>query len=220
MKILLIEDDREIANFLKRSLQEEFFIVDVARDGERGLSMARINNYDLILLDYILPKKDGREICKEIRISKDTPIIMLSVRSEISDKSELLDLGVDDYVTKPFSFEELLSRVRAVLRRPKKIEKDVLRTGNLWLDYGKHIAMFGNRDLELTRKEFILLEFFMKNKGQTISRSDIIEHVWDSSADPFSNTIETHIASLRRKIDSENKLKYIKTVSGSGYRLD
>ncbi len=220
MKILLIEDDKEITNFLKRSLQEEFFVVDIARDGEKGLSMARINDYDLIVLDYILPKKNGKEVCTEIRENRNTPIIMLSVKSEISDKSEMLDLGADDYVAKPFSFEELRSRIYAVLRRPNRLEEKILETESLRIDKGKHVVTCRGENVDLTRKEFMILELLMKNKGQIVSRSNIMEHVWDSSADPFSNTIETHIASLRRKLDTENKGKYIKTISGLGYRLD
>ena len=221
MKILVVEDEKEIRNYIKSSLEAECFVVDTAADGERGAYLAKINDYDLITLDNVMPKKTGMEVCKEIRAGgKNTPILILSVKSETTTKVDLLNAGADDYLTKPFSIDELLARIRALLRRPKEIEEDILKIDNLELDINKHIVRRGGKDIYLTRKEFAFLEYLMKNKGNMLSRGMIMEHVWDMSVDPFSNTIEAHIMSLRKKIDQPGMKKLIHTVQGRGYKID
>lgn len=220
MRILIIEDEKEVSDFLKQSLENECFAIDVAKDGEKGSFLARTNDYDLIILDYILPKKDGRQVCEEIRKAKKTvPILILSVKSEIPTKVDILNIGADDYLTKPYSFEELLARIRALLRRPKQIEGKVLEIDDLILDNKKHSVKRGKKEIYLTRKQFMLLEYLMKNQGMVMSRGMIMEHVWDMSGDLFSNTIETHISALRRKIHSSTKKKLIQTISGRGYKI-
>ncbi len=221
MRLLIIEDDTETRDFLKNGLQAEGFVVDTAEDGEKGSYIARTNDYDLIILDNILPKKEGHLVCKEIReTKKHSRIILLSVKSEIPHKIDLLNGGADDYLTKPFSFLELLARIRAVLRRPKAIEEDILLIDDLTLDRNKQIATRGKQEIYLTKKEFLLLEYLMKHKSNFLSRGSIMENVWDIDSDPFSNTIETHIMNLRKKIDSGKKKKLIHTVPGRGYKID
>lgn len=220
MKILVIEDEKGIREFLKLGLESEYFAVDTAEDGETGSTLARSNNYDLIILDNVLPKKLGLEICKEIRSRQKTvPIIILSVLSETTKKVDLLTSGADDYLTKPFSFEELLARIRALLRRPQELKGEILQIDNLTLDTIQHLVKCDEKEIYLTRKEFELLEYLMRNQEKVLSRGMIMEHVWDMNADPFSNTIETHILNLRRKIDRNGKNKLIHTLPGSGYRM-
>lgn len=219
MKILIIEDDKKIIDFLKASLEAEYFAVDVAHDGEKGLYLARTNEYDLIILDNNLPKKKGNEVCEMLRQEgKTTPILVLSVKTETHDKVELLNLGADDYLSKPFSFQELLARIRALLRRPQQIEGDVLSISDVTMDTKRLKVLHQDKEVLLTRKEFMLLELLMRNRGTVLSRSMILEHVWDINADPFSNTIESHIMSLRQKLDPQKKL--IQTIPGRGYRID
>lgn len=221
MKILVVEDEKEIRDFLKKSLEAECYVVDVAKDGEQGSFLARTNDYDLILLDNIMPKKTGLEVCRDIRQEENNvPIIMLSVQSETITKVDLLNAGADDYLTKPFSLDELLARIKALSRRPNKIENEILLIDDLSLDAGRHLVQRGQTDINLTRKEFTLLKYLMKNQGTVLSRSMIMEHVWDMSADPFSNTIESHIVSLRKKVDLNNRQKLIHTVNGRGYKMD
>lgn len=220
MHILIVEDEREINDFLRVSLEAECFAVDTAFDGDRGSYLGRTNEYDLIILDNVLPIKEGREACKEIRESgKTTPIIMLSVKSETVTKVDLLNAGADDYMTKPFSLEELLARMRALLRRPKQIESEVLSLEDLIVDTKRHMVKRGGREVYLTRKEFVLLTYLLKNAGAAMSRGMIMEHVWDMNIDPFSNTLESHILSLRKKIDIKSKKKLIRTVPGIGYKV-
>ncbi|MDD5084063.1 MAG: response regulator transcription factor [Candidatus Moranbacteria bacterium] len=221
MRILVIEDDESIARFLTLSLEAECFVVDTTTDGEDGSYLARTNEYDVIILDNVLPKKSGREVCAEIRRQGITvPILMLSAVMESNAKVELLDTGADDYLTKPFSLDELLARVRALLRRPKHLLEDILRIDNLSMDVKRHIVTRNDAEIRLTRKEFILLEYLLRNQGVVLSRSSIMDHVWDMHADPFSNTIESHILSVRKKIDSAAEKKLIHTVSGRGYVMD
>lgn len=221
MRILLIEDEKDIAEFIKISLNTEFYTVDVAGDGERGSFLARTNDYDLIICDYVLPKQNGPEIVKEIRQeNQHVPIIMLSVKSEIDTKIDLFNLGVDDYLTKPFRFEELLAHIRAILRRPPKRDNQILKIDDLTIDVDRHLVKRGRQVITMTRKELSLLEYLLKNRGRVISRTTIMEHVWDANADPFSNTIESHITNLRRKINLPGKKELIHTVSGLGYKVD
>ena len=220
MRLLVIEDDNGIAEFLKSSLEAELYSVDVMEDGERGSYAARTNDYDLIILDYSLPNKSGKEICQEVRAAgKSVPMIMLTVNTESLNKVEMLNLGVDDYVTKPFVFAELLARVKAVLRRPKPIQSDMLEVGDLEVDTTKYRVYRNKKEIYLTRKEFQLLEYLLRNKDSVVSRGMIMEHVWDKHGDIFSNTIETHILNLRKKVDIEGGAKLIHTVPGRGYRL-
>lgn len=221
MKILVIEDEKEIADSLKKNLETECFIVDIINDGEEGLITATNNHYDLIILDNILPRKTGSEICKELRQKNiTTPILIISVRSEIDMKIKLLNLGADDYITKPFVFNELLARVKALVRRPKEIEQEILTLGTLSVDTKKHKVTRNNKEIYLTKKEFMFLECLLKNVGRVMSRRMILERVWDINADPFSNTIESHIVNLRKKIDIKNEEKLIHTVTGRGYKID
>ncbi len=221
MRILVVEDEKEISKFLKASLEAEFFSVDVAEDGEQGSYLGRTTDYDLVILDNILPKKTGSGVCEDIRKNgKNVPIIMLSVKADTASKVELLNAGADDYLIKPFSLEELLARIRALLRRPKHIESEVLTLDDLTLDTKTCVVRRGKSDIYLTRKEFMLLEYLLRNKSIVLSRGMILEHVWDMDADPFSNTIESHILSLRRKIDSPSKRKLIHTIPGRGYKMD
>lgn len=220
MRILIIEDEQDIIKFLKPSLEAEYFTVDVAKDGKQGSFLARTNGYDLIILDNMLPEKNGIEVCREIReADKTMPILMLSVVSETGKKVDLLNAGADDYLTKPFSLDELLARVRALLRRPAKIEGEVLQIDDLVLDSKKYLVSRAKKAIYLTRKEFSLLEYLMRNQGVVLSRGMIMEHVWDMNADPFSNTIEAHVLSLRRKIDAHSENKLIQTVPCRGYRI-
>ncbi len=221
MKILVIEDEPGIINFLKAGLESEYFVVDVAEDGEKGSYLARTNEYDAIILDNMLPEKSGAEVCEEIRRDgKTTPIIMLSARAEMSTKVELLNKGADDYLTKPFSLEELIARIRALLRRPAAISSDILEVGDLVMDTKQHLTRRGGREIYLTKKEFMLLELLMRRKGAVVSRGAIMEHVWDMNADPFSNTLESHILNLRKKISTKGKSPLIQTVPGVGYKIE
>lgn len=220
MRVLVVEDNRGIRDFLKKNLEAEYFAVDAAEDGERGAYLGRVNDYDIVILDYMLPKKTGLEVCREIRQSKKPArIIMLSVNSETATKVNLLQTGADDYMTKPFSFAELVARMRALLRRPAQIQDDVLTTGDMILDRHRHEVTCGNHLVRLTRKEFCLLELLMLTPGHVVSRGVIMEHVWDANADLFSNTIESHVSSLRHKLSAAGKQQFIETVPGAGYKV-
>lgn len=221
MRILVVEDEKEIAQSLKKTLEAECFTVDLAHDGEEGSFLARVNDYDLIILDINLPKKEGLEVCRDIRDSgKMVPILIVSVRSETINKVDLLNAGADDYLTKPFSVDELIARVKALLRRPREIKDDIIKVDGLIIDLKKHIVTRSGKEIYFTRKEFMLLEYLMRNEGVILSRAMIMEHVWDMHVDPFSTTIESHIASLRRKIDIKGVKKLIHTVPGMGYVMD
>jgi DNA-binding response OmpR family regulator len=221
MKLLIVEDEQDIRDFLKVNLDAEMFTVDTAEDGETGSYLARTNNYDVIILDNVLPKKSGAQICQELRKSgKTTPIIMLSVQSEPLQKIDLLNIGADDYLTKPFTFGELLARIRAVLRRPQQLTSEILQFEDLSLDLSTHKVFRGKKEIYLTRKEFELLEYLLRHRGSVVTRGALIENIWDMHADPFSNTIETHILNLRRKVDAPESQKLIQTVPGRGYKVD
>ncbi len=218
MRLLLVEDEQPIITFLRSCLEAECFVVDVATDGEQGSFLGRTNDYDIIILDNRLPKKIGKLVCQDIRAArKSVPILMLSVVNESMTKTELLNLGADDYLTKPFALPELLARVRALLRRPRTIEPELLQLGDITLNTRAHVVKKKDKDVPLTKKEFILLRYLMKNCGTALTRAMIMEHVWDMNADPFSNTIESHVASLRKKIDPRGQ--FISTVSGIGYKM-
>lgn len=221
MRILIAEDDINVSEFLKSRLQEKCFAADIASDGTAALYQAKTNGYDLILLDYDLPIKNGYEICNDLRQNNiHTPIIMISATTEVPHKIDGFALGIDDYVTKPFFFNELLARIHAILRRPKTQSESILCIDDLSLDTVKQKVMRGTKSIYLTRKEFSLLEYLMRNTGNVISRSTLMEHIWDVNADPFSNTIETHILNLRKKIDRPSPHKLIHSVPGRGYKID
>lgn len=221
MRILIIEDEEEITSFIRKGLVSEHFVVDSATDGEQGLKLAGINDYDLLVLDIKLPQKDGIEVCREVRRKGKTfPIIMLSVKSDTHTKVEALNIGADDYLTKPFSFEELLARIRALLRREKKIIGPRLKFADLEMDTIAHEVKRAGRLIQLNKKEFTLLEYFMRNPGITLTRSMILEHVWDMNTDPFTNTVDVHVRFLREKIDNRHRQKLIQTVHGYGYKME
>jgi len=202
MRILVIEDNKEIQDVIKAGLAAECFVVDVANDGEAGSYQARINDYDAIILDNMLPKLTGVEVCTDIRdAGKSTPIIVLSAKTEPAEKTALLNAGADDYMGKPFSFEELLARIRAILRRPPHVDDAALRIDDLVLNAKTQTVSRSEKNIHLTRKEFALLEYFMKNPDATLSRAALMHHVWDINADLSSNTLEAHIMTLRKKID-------------------
>jgi DNA-binding response OmpR family regulator len=220
MRILVVEDEKDISTLLERALRENAFSVDAAEDGERASFLARTNAYDVIVLDSVLPKKSGIDVCREIRAAGRTvPILMLSAIQEPAIKAQALDAGADDYVGKPFSLNELLARIRALLRRPKQITGEILKVDDLTLNTKTHTVHRAKMEIHLSPKEFSLLEYLLRNKGAVLSRSMILEHVWDMAIDPFSNTIESHIVSLRRKIDRPGKGTIIRTVPGVGYRI-
>jgi DNA-binding response OmpR family regulator len=221
MRILIVEDDTRVSDLLKRGLEAECFVVDISHDGEEGLKLAVQHDYDLLVLDNVLPKKSGIEVCRELRArGRAMPIIILSVKSETFTKVELLRAGADDYLSKPYSFEELLARVQALLRRPRHIDSEVITIGPLTLDSKRHVVRYGQQEIYLSRKEFMLLEYLMRNRGIVLSRGMILEHVWDMNTDPFSNTIESHIMSLRKKLERPAKVKLIYTISGRGYKFE
>ena len=220
MKMLIIEDDRDICELIEYSFKEEGFSVDIALDGERGSFWGRTNVYDIIILDYSLPKKNGHTVCSEIRASgKSSPIIFLSVSYDVDKKVEALERGADDYMTKPFSFEELRARVRTILRRPKKVKNPIIKIGDISMDTNKQEVYKNAKSIYLTRKEYNLLEYLMRSPGAILSRSMIMEHVWDSDSDPFSNTVESHILKIRKKINTDSQKDLIRNIPGRGYTI-
>lgn len=220
MKILLVEDEETISIFTKKGLEAEFFIVDVASDGKEGEKMARMNEYDAIILDHNLPNKNGIQICKSLRDSGDMcPIIMLTAENEVEKKVEAFDCGASGYMTKPFAIEELVARIRALLRFENKGKDMILSQKNIELDLKKYTAKRADKFMSLRKKEFALLEYFLRNPEKVLTRSMILEHVWDTNADPFTNTVDVHIRSLRQKLNEGFPDKLIDTVRGIGYRL-
>lgn len=220
MNVLIVEDDKKVSNFLKTSLESQYFNVTCRANGKDGLNAAIDNDYDIIVLDYILPEKNGYEVCKAIRADGvKTPILMLSVKTTLNTKVELLNAGADDYLTKPFSLDELTARINALLRRPPQAEQIVLAIDTLTLDPQKILVERNGSSIPLTRKEFMLLEHLMRHTHTVVSRKSLLEHIWGMHADPFSNTVESHISTLRKKIHSEKDKKLIHTVPGGGYIL-
>jgi DNA-binding response OmpR family regulator len=221
MRILVIEHETDLREYLKKNLEIECFAVDTAGTGEQGSYMGRIHDYDLILLDDNLPGKSGLEVCREIRaIGKSSPIMVLSEETEVDVKINFFNLGADDFLCKPFSYKELSSRIRAILRRPARIILPTLEVDDLTLDTINQTARRGSKQIYLTRKEFALAEYLMRNSGSIVSRTSLLEHVWSDEIDPFSNTIEAHILNLRKKIDKPARKKLIHTVPGRGYVMD
>jgi len=220
MRILVIEDEKKVANFIKRGLQEEGYAVDLSSDGEDGYFQAEEIQYDLILLDLMIPKLDGLTLCRKLRQNGiQTPLIMLTAKDSIKDKVTGLDSGADDYLTKPFSFEELLARIRALMRKGKNQQPACLQVGDLMLDVVGHKAYRSGEEIILTVKEYALLEYFMRNAGTVITRTMIAEHVWDINFDTFTNVIDVYVNYLRNKIDKGRETRLIHTVRGRGYIL-
>jgi heavy metal response regulator len=220
MRILVVEDEKKIAEFIKRGLKEEGYAVDAAYDGEQGLFLAKTNEYDLILLDIMLPKIDGLAACRTVKeLPHAPPVIMLTAKDTVRDKVVGLDSGADDYLTKPFAFEELLARIRAILRKKNGHSPTSLEAGALKLDLLTHKVTRSGKDIELTAKEYALLEYLMRNKNRIVTRTMISEHVWDIDFDTFTNVIDVYINYLRNKIDSGHQKKLIQTVRGRGYIL-
>ena len=218
MRILLIEDDKKITAALNRGLKSEGYAVDNAADGITGQELAEINNYDLIILDIMLPKQDGWQTCAKLRGNKIlTPILMLTALDDVSDKIKGLDQGADDYLAKPFHFGELLARMRALLRRGKEINSAVLEKYGVKLNLNTHTANRDGKDVQLSTKEFALLELFLMNPNKILTRETISEHLWDMNFDPRSNVIESFVKFLRQKIDKDFGNPLIHTVRGSGY---
>lgn len=220
MRVLVVEDEEKVASFIRKGLEEEHHAVDMALDGEEGLGMAQINPYDVILLDLMLPKLDGYRVLQRLRSEGiETPVLVLTARDGVGDKVRGLDLGADDYLTKPFAFEELLARVRALLRRGKPQRSPVLKVADLSLDPASRRVTRAGTPIELTAKEFALLEYLMRHPGQVLTRTMISEHVWDQSFDSYTNVIDVYVNYLRKKIDQGFEPKLIQTVRGVGYVL-
>jgi two-component system OmpR family response regulator len=221
MKILVVEDDPAIADILRGGLVSDAHTVDVAMDGKDGSFLGRTYDYDAIIMDHALPGKNGITVCKEIRsIGKTAPIIFLSITGDTDNKVAALESGADDYMTKPFSMSELRSRLRAVARRNPVMIQEELRIHDLVLDPGRHSATRGEKHIHLTKKEFALLEYMMRNKGAVLSRTTLMEHVWTADSDPFSNTVEAHMRNLRKKINTGGKRDLIANMPGHGYIMD
>ncbi len=220
MRLLIVEDERKLSGFMKKGLEEEGYAVDVASDGESGLEMASDGAHDLVILDIQLPGINGLQVLHELRKEKvTTPVLLLTVRSTVEDKVRGLDAGADDYLTKPFAFEELLARVRALLRRRSEVKQGTLQVGDLRLDPARRTVFRGERRVDLTAKEFALLDYFMRNPGRVLTRTMIAEHVWDYNFDSMTNVIDVYVNYLRRKIDSGHAPKLIHTIRGVGYVL-
>lgn len=220
MRILVVEDERKIAEFLKKGLKAEGYAVDVAPDGEEGYALAGTQEYDLVILDLRLPKMDGLTLCRTLRAEKfAAPILMLTVRDSVKDKVLGLDSGADDYLTKPFDFEELLARVRALVRKRGAAEATRLQVDDLVIDLLAHAAQRAGKDIPLSPREFALLEYLTRNAGVVVTRAMIAEHVWDIHFDSFTNVIDVSINHLRGKVDRDFPKKLIQTVRGRGYVL-
>lgn len=222
MRVLVVEDEKRIAGAIKKGLEHESYAVDVAYDGEEGFFLASTEDYDVIVLDLMLPKKDGLAVCRELRQQGvKTPILILTARGQVHEKVEGLNAGADDYLPKPFAFEELLARIRALTRRPKEYVDSVLNEDSLELNTLTFQVKRAGKEIKLSRKEFALLEYLMRHKHRIVTKDQIIEHVWDYDADILPNTVEAFIASLRRKIDRQfpDEQPLIHTVRGFGYRF-
>ncbi len=220
MRVLLIEDDRKAAKLLAKGLHEEGFVVDVAPTGETGEEQAFVNEYDVIVLDWLLPGKDGIAVCQALR-ARDltTPILMLTARHSLADRVSGLSTGADDYLTKPFAFAELLARIRALLRRARVARPPILRVTDLTLDPASRKVTRGGVKIGLTSKEYTILEVLMQSAGETVSRTRLVERVWDEASEVLDNLVDVHVSHLRKKIDREPGSSLIQTVRGFGYRL-
>jgi len=222
MRILIVEDERKLANSLKTALQAESYAVDVSFDGEEGYENAAVNDYDLIVLDLGLPTLDGVTVCKKLREEKiSTPILMLTARDTTDDKIKGLDSGADDYLVKPFKFEELLARIRALIRRGQNQTEAIYQCDNLTLNPASHLVKRAGKEINLTSREYALLEFLISHPGQILSKTQVMDHVWDMETDPFSNVVDVYIGYLRQKIDKNfsKETPLLQTTKGLGYKL-
>lgn len=221
MRILLVEDDADLAQFIRKGLKEEHYVVDVAADGEAGLALALENSYDLMILDIMLPKLDGLTLCRRVRDKRImTPVLLLTARNTLETKVSGFDTGADQFMPKPFAFAELLARIRALLRRGSSQQIAHLQAADLRLDPASHRVWRAEQEISLTNKEYALLEFLLRNKNRVLTRTAIIEHVWDISYDPMTNIVDAHIRALRSKIDRDFSPPLIATVRGAGYMLE
>lgn len=221
MRILIVEDERRLSHVVKQGLVEEGFAVDVVYDGEEGQYLAESETYDLIVLDVMLPKKNGLTLCRELRKEGiKTPILMLTAKTTVDDRVTGLDSGADDYLGKPFSFLELRSRIHALIRRStQRTPTPTLSLDDLTLDPLKHIAERHGNEIKLTPKEFAILELLLRHKGEVVTRTMITEHVWDYNFDSMSNVVDVFVAALRRKVDKHSKVKLVHTIHGIGYKI-
>jgi DNA-binding response OmpR family regulator len=221
MRILIVEDDPDMSRFIARGLSEQSYAVDVAATGEAALEAAATSSYDAIILDAMIPPPDGFEVCRRLRAEGiEATVLMLTARDSLADRVEGLDSGADDYLVKPFEFAELLARLRALLRRRGTRQYPVIEVGDLRLDTRSHRVTRAGVELQLTTKEYALLEYLSVNAGRVMGREEIAEHVWNDEFDPFSNLIEVYIGRLRRLVDRERQTKLIHTIRGSGYILE
>ncbi|HJZ05171.1 DNA-binding response regulator [Candidatus Amesbacteria bacterium RIFCSPHIGHO2_01_FULL_48_32] len=219
MRVLLVEDEHRLSDVIKKGLEENGFAVDAAFDGEEGLFLAQSEDYDLIILDIMLPKMDGLEVCRRLRNRNlNIPILLLTAKSQVEDKVAGLDSGADDYLTKPFAFLELRSRIQALLRRSRQEASPLLTLSNLQLDPIRHQTVRAGRKVELTPKEFAVLEFLLRHKNEVVTRTMITEHVWDYNFEGMSNVVDVFVAAIRRKIDKNSAVKLIHTIHGVGYK--
>lgn len=220
MRVLVVEDDRKVASFIRKGLMEEGYAVDVAPEGETGLAMGLDRLHDIIILDVMLPGKPGFQVVRELRQAKvATPVLLLTAREAVEDRVQGLDAGADDYLTKPFAFAELLARMRALLRRGATAQAPLLRLADLTLDPARRTVKRGGEVISLTNREFALVEYFMRNPGRVLTRTMIAEHVWDYSFDSDTNVIDVYVNYLRKKIDAGRERRLINTVRGVGYVL-
>jgi heavy metal response regulator len=220
MRLLVVEDEKKVASFLKKGLEEEYYAVDVAYDGEEALYMIEVNDYDLVLLDIMLPKLDGMVVLRRAREKGNRfPILMLTAKDSVDFIVEGLDAGCDDYLTKPFAFSELLARIRALMRRERQARTPVLEVGDLNLSPLTHEVTRGGKKIDLTAKEYALLEYFMRNPNRVLTRTMMSEHVWDYHFDTDTNVVDVYVNFLRKKIDRDFDLKLIHTIRGVGYMM-
>ena len=218
MRILVVEDEPKVAGFIQKGLAEESFVVEVARDGEEALERARRTTYDLVILDLMLPRMDGFAVCRELRtLGSETPILILSARGVVEDRVKGLELGADDYLTKPFAFSELSARVRALLRRRKPAALLTLKVADLTLDPITRVVKRGERRVDLTQKEFALLDYLMRHAGQVVTRTMIAEHVWGFNWDRLTNVIDVYVNHLRKKVEGADEPRLLHAVRGAGY---
>ncbi len=220
MRILVVEDEHRLAAVLKQGLTEQGYAVDLAHDGEEGLGLAELEPYDLLVLDVMLPGLDGLAVCRQLRArGRHMPVLLLTARDAVDDRVTGLDSGADDYLTKPFAFRELLARARALLRRDGRSRESVLRAGNLTLDPATREVRRAGRTIELTSKEYAVLEYLLHHPNRVLTRTQIAEHVWDYDFVAMSNVIDVYIRSLRRKLDDDHEPRLLHTVRGAGYQL-
>jgi len=219
MRVLVVEDNQKLAGYLKKALEQKSYAVDCVYDGETGEKRATFGEYDLVILDIMLPKKDGIAVCRDLRAQNvNLPIIMLTAKGELDNKVEGLDSGADDYLVKPFGLEELFARIRALLRRPNEKKPEVLQVKDLAIDNALHQVRLRGEKLELTLKEYAVLEHLVRNKGRILTRDQILDHCWNFAYDSFSNIVDVYIKRLRKKLNDKDE-KYVKTVRGVGYLL-